>query len=265
MSALDGIVVTPVRGVAARRIAGAWDWAEANRDRIAAHWAGLTRANPSLYNGRVLVRRRQELSGDSLSLDYVETDYASFIAFRDLGFPDPTTGNGFAMAALRAGDGAWLLGRMGGHTANAGKIYFPAGTPDPDDVLPDGTVDLAGSVMRELAEETGLAADAIERTERWTAVFAGARTAMMREVRAPGSAEAVRDRIRAFLAGEPTPELADIHIVRAPDDIDAQAMPPFMQAFLHARFATMLRDSSLQCDRPTEASIEDAEGERRGR
>ncbi len=133
MSALDGIVVTPVRAVAARRIAGAWDWAEANRDRIAAHWAGLTRANPLLYNGRVLVRRRQELSGDSLSLDYVETDYASFIAFRDFGFPDPTTGNGFAMAALRAGDGAWLLGRMGGHTANAGKIYFPAGTPDPDD------------------------------------------------------------------------------------------------------------------------------------
>ena len=236
MSALDGIVVTPVKRIAARRIAEAWDWAEANRDRVAAHWAGLTRANPSLYNGRVLVRRRQELSGDSLSLDYVETDYASFIAFRDLGFPDPTTGNGFAMAALRAGDGAWLLGRMGGHTANAGKIYFPAGTPDPDDVLPDGTVDLAGSVMRELTEETGLAAEDVAITDRWTAVFAGARTAMMREVRAPGSAEAVRNRIRAFLAGEQTPELADICIVRTPDDIDPEAMPPFMQAFLRFSF-----------------------------
>jgi len=237
VSALDGIVVTPVRRIAARRIAGAWDWAEVNRDRIAAHWAGLTRANPSLYNGRVLVRRRQELSGDSLSLDYVETDYASFIAFRDLGFPDPTTGNGFAMAALRAGDGAWLLGRMGGHTANAGKIYFPAGTPDPDDVLPDGTVDLLGSVTRELAEETGLATEDVAVTDRWTAVFAGARTAMMCEVRVAEPAETVRGCIRAFLAGERTPELADIHIVRTPDDIDAQAMPPFMQAFLRFSFA----------------------------
>jgi len=237
VSALDGIVVMPVRRIEARSLTGGWDWAEANRDRVAAHWAELTRANPSLYNGRVLVRRRQELSGDRLSLDYVETDYASFIASRDFGFPDPATGNGFAMAALRAGDGAWLLGGMGGHTANAGKIYFPAGTPDPDDVLPDGTVDLAGSVMRELTEETGLAAEDVAITDRWTAVFAGARTAMMRELRAPGTAEAVRARIRAFLAGERTPELADICIVRTPDDIDPEAMPPFMQAFLRSSFA----------------------------
>jgi 8-oxo-dGTP pyrophosphatase MutT (NUDIX family) len=237
VSGLDGIAVTPVRRIAARRLTGGWDWAEANRDRVRAHWAGLTRANPSLYDGRVLVRRRQDLADGCLSLDYVETDYASFLTFRDLGFPDPATGNGFAMAALRAEDGAWLLGRMGGHTANAGKVYFPAGTPDPDDVLPDGTVDLAGSTMRELAEETGLAAEAVEATDRWTAVFAGARTAMMREVRAPGPAEAVRDRIRAFLARERTPELADICIVRTPDDIDAEAMPPFMQAFLRFSFA----------------------------
>jgi len=240
VSDLDGIVVTPVRRIAARRLAGGWDWAEANRDRIAAHWGGLTRANPSLYDGRVLVRCRQDLADGCLSLDYVETDYASFLTFRDLGFPDPSTGNGFAMAALRAEDGAWLLGRMGGHTANAGKVYFPAGTPDPDDVLPDGTVDLAGSVMRELAEETGLGPADVAVMPRWTAVFAGARTAMMREVRVPGSGEAARARIRAFLAGQETPELSDIHLVRTPHDIDEAAMPPFMQAFLRARLADEL-------------------------
>jgi 8-oxo-dGTP pyrophosphatase MutT (NUDIX family) len=232
---LGEVVVAPVSSIEARRLDADWPWARENRDLVDAHWRRLTAANPALYKGRVLIRRTQALVDRHLSLGYVETDYASFIAFRDHGFPDPTAGNSFALAALRAGDGAWLLGRMGDHTANAGKVYFPAGTPDPEDVLPDGTVDLAGSVLRELAEETGLIAEEVEVTDRWTAVFAGARTAMMREIRVPGSAEAERERIRAFLAGEKCPELADICIVRSPEDIDPAAMPLFMQAFL--RFA----------------------------
>ena len=46
---------------------------------------------------------------------------------------------------------------MGAHTATAGQIYFAAGTPDPDDIAGDA-VDLERGVMRELTEETGLAA-----------------------------------------------------------------------------------------------------------
>ena len=121
------------------------------------------------------------------------------------------------------------------HTANPGKVYFPAGTPDPDDVLADGTVDLAGSVLRELEEETGLRGDEVEATDRWVATFAGARTALMREVRAPLPADEIRARVRGFLARETRPELSDICLVRTLADIDAEAMPPFMQAYL--RFA----------------------------
>ena len=62
------------------------------------------------------------------------------------------------MGAVRASDGAFLLGVMDAHTANAGKIYFPAGIADRSDVVGE-TVDLAGNVMREVAEETGLTAD----------------------------------------------------------------------------------------------------------
>jgi hypothetical protein len=228
-------VVTPISEIDARRIDEDWPWVRENRVLVERHWDNLTRANPALYNGRVLVRRAQSLIGRRLTLRYVETDYASFITFRDHGFPDMTAGNGFAMAALKSEDGAYLLGRMAGHTANAGKIYFPAGTPEPKDVLSDGTVDLAGSVLRELIEETGLTEWDVELTDRWVATFAGARTAMMREVRVPGAAEAARERILAHLARERRPELLDIHIVRQPDDIDPAAMPPFMQAYL--RFA----------------------------
>jgi 8-oxo-dGTP pyrophosphatase MutT (NUDIX family) len=231
------VTVVPLSALSARLVEDEWPWAHDNRALVEAHWTDLSRKNPALFNGRVLVRRRQELREGRLILEYVEADFAAFIAFRDHGFPDPSTGNGFALAALRTEDGAFILGRMADYTANAGKIYFPAGTPDPDDVLPDGTVDLAGSVLRELAEETGLQAHEVIATDRWTAVFAGARTALMRDVLVPGDAEAARTRIRAFLARDPQPELADIHIVRHKGDIDEEAMPPFMQAFLRQALA----------------------------
>lgn len=240
MSDAAGVTVVPLSGLDARLVERDWPWARDNRALIEAHWAQLTRNNPALFNGRVLVRRRQEVREGRLVLEYRETDFATFIAFRDHGFPDPSTGNDFALAALRAEDGAFLLGRMADHTANADKVYFPAGTPDPGDVLPDGTVDLAGSVLRELAEETGLQADDVHAGDRWTAVFAGARTALMRDVLVPGSADAVRERIRAFLARERQPELADICIVRDERDIDDEAMPPFMQAFLRQALAQRL-------------------------
>jgi 8-oxo-dGTP pyrophosphatase MutT (NUDIX family) len=235
VTALSEVVVRPVSSIEARLLDEDWPWAVENRELVEAHWRRLTAANPALYRGRVLIRRAQALADGRLSLGYVETDYASFIAFRDHGFPDPSAGNSFAMAALRASDGAYLLGEMAAHTANAGKVYFPAGTPEPGDVLPDGTVDLAGSVLRELEEETGLAEAEVEVTGEWHAVFAGSRTAMMHELRAKLPAEAVRARIRAFLARETRPELADMRIVRSPADIDEEAMPAFMQGFL--RFA----------------------------
>ena len=93
--------------------------------------------------------------GVRFSAAYFETDFASFLAWRDWGFPDLHVFNGFGMGALRCSDGAFVLGEMGQHTSNAGRIYFPSGTPDLDDVV-DGAVDISGSVARELEEETGL-------------------------------------------------------------------------------------------------------------
>src|SRR5713226_8995453 len=86
----------------------------------------------------------------------IDAHFASFLAWRDWGFPDGGVFNGFGMGALRCSDGAFVLGEMGEHTANAGRIYFPSGTPDLDDIR-DGAVDISGSIAREVLEETGLA------------------------------------------------------------------------------------------------------------
>ena len=97
-----------------------WPFAEARRAEILAHFLEQQRDKPKLWNGRVLLGRQPAFSGVRFSASYFETDFASFLAWRDWGFPDRHVFNGFGMGALRCSDGAFVLGEMGQHTSNAG-------------------------------------------------------------------------------------------------------------------------------------------------
>ena len=226
---MDEISVTPLARLDLRFEPAPWAFAQERRVEIDAHFAAQRRANPALWNGRVLLMRRWALEGDVLCGAYMETDFASMLAWRDFGYPDRATFNCFGMAGLRSADGAYLLGEMAAHTANAGKIYFPAGTPEPEDVR-DGTVDLAGNVMRELEEETGLS-EGLDVADGWTCVRVGQRIAMIRELQARESAGEMRRCILGHLGREKHPELSDIHIVRGPADVDPHRMPPWITSY----------------------------------
>ena len=141
----------------------------------------------------------------------------------------------FGAAAIVAADGAFLLGVMGAHTFNAGRSYFPCGTPDPDDIVA-GQVDLDVSVRRELKEETGLDITEFAAEPGWTTVFDLPLIAHIKVLRSRDSAEALRARVLGHLARERQPELADIRIVRGPADFDP-TMPRFVTTFLAQRFA----------------------------
>jgi hypothetical protein len=207
-----------------------WAFAAQRRAEINAYFARLRRDRPALWNGRVLLLHRHRIDGPVFEGAFLETDFASFIAWRDWGFPDAAVTNCFAMGALRGSDGAYLLGCMAPHTAGAGRIYFPSGTPDPDDVA-GGSVDLGGSVLREIAEETGLTSADLVAEAGWYSVLCGPRIAQMKILQAHEPAEALRTRIRAHLRSEPEPELSDVMIVRTPADLDPR-IQPFVSAFL---------------------------------
>ncbi|GJD51550.1 hypothetical protein OPKNFCMD_4305 [Methylobacterium crusticola] len=213
-----------------------WAWARENRPRIDAHWAARRAARPAMFNGRVLMMSGQALADGTLHAWLFETDYAVLTAFKDLGFPDPSVSNAFAAAVPRTADGAYLLGVMNRHTASAGQVYFPCGTPDHADVAPDGTVDLAASALRELREETGLVATGAP-DAGWVVVRDGGLTAFLKPVALPDDAATVLARVDAHLAAEAEPELAGILTVRGPRDIDPARMPGFVQAYLRAAFA----------------------------
>ena len=139
------------------------------------------------------------------------------------------------MGALRCADGAFLLGEMGRHTSNAGRIYFPSGTPDLDDIS-DSAVDIAGSIAREVLEETGLTPADYRAGSHWDCVVSGAAIAMIRLLSVDVSGEQLRARIEANLARQPQPELAAVHLVRKTSDLTA-AMPRFVTAFIERQFS----------------------------
>ncbi len=207
-----------------------WPFAHERRAEIDAHFAAKQREKPTLWNGRVLLGRRPGFDGARIRASYFETDFASFLAWRDWGFPDKHVFNGFGMGALRCADGAFVMGEMSGHTANAGRVYFPSGTPDLDDI-DGGAVDIEGSVAREVEEETGLTSADYQADAHWDCVVTGASVAMIRILHADISGEAMRKRIEANLARQSQPELAAIHLVRSTGDLTA-AMPRFVTAFI---------------------------------
>ncbi|MCB5177186.1 NUDIX hydrolase [Microvirga lenta] len=231
--------ITRVAHVEARLEPMEWPWASENRERIEANWQRRKAQTPKMFNGRVLMLRDVDLTPERCINTYFEVDYASLVAWIDFGNPDRSVANGFAMGALRGSDGAFLCGVMHEHTANAGRIYFPAGTPDLSDLRSDGTVDLATSLTRELHEETGLSEGDYRVADDWIVVERWPAVAMMRMVTLPFPAEEGADRIRRVIALQDPPELSDVRIIRGPDDIEPQKMPLFLQSFFRWSFGQL--------------------------
>jgi 8-oxo-dGTP pyrophosphatase MutT (NUDIX family) len=209
------VTIVPVERLELAFAPRPWSFATERRPEIDAHFDAMRRVNPALWNGRVLMLYDHDICDTVFHGRYFETDFASMLAWRHWGFPDAHVKNCFAMGALRGSDGAFLLGVMAGHTANAGSIYFPAGVPDDGDVEGD-KVDLMRNVLREMSEETGLAAEELEIGHGWTTVLAGPRIAQIKMLRAHTPAAVLRQRILANLRNQAEPELADVRIVRRP-------------------------------------------------
>lgn len=210
-----------------------WEWpfAAQKRREIDANFARLKRERSDVWNGRVLLLNRYEVERRVLRGTCFETDYASFCAWRDWAPADAGAFNVFAAAAILTADGAYLIGEMAPGTAGAGQIYFPSGTPEPNDLDAFGRLDLEDNVARELLEETGLAVSELTPQPGFRLVRDGGYIALMKTLRARENAHELRNRIMKHIASEDRPELVDIHIVRSVADFDA-AMPRLTRAFL---------------------------------
>jgi len=218
--------VFPVSNVALSLSAAPWDFETENPEPIAAHFAEKQRQIPELWNGRTLKLTAHSFKGGVLTGQCTECSYAAFLTWRDWGAPDLTTFNLFGSAVIRSSEGALLYGVMSPHTATAGLVYPPGGNLDPSDVSPNGSIDIHGSIARELEEETGLTAETLVRGQTLI-VFDGPRISVAQVFDSNRPADDLRTDMIAHSKASEEQELADIRIIRQAEDLMCPEIVPY--------------------------------------
>ncbi|MDR4306391.1 NUDIX hydrolase [Chelatococcus sambhunathii] len=224
--------VRRVSGVVARFLDGPPPVEAERASEIDEAWRAALERRPKMFDGRILLADRVALEGDTLEVDFREAGFSTLMWLRGAGASEARLFNVFGAAAVISRDGAALLGRMAPHTANAGQIYFPCGTPDLGDVCGE-TVDLEGSIARELAEETGLAAPVVRSTEKAIAIFDGRLVGFIRRFETDLDAGELEARALAHLAAEREPELDRIVMARSAAEL-GDASPRYVELALGA-------------------------------
>lgn len=194
-----------------------------NAAAIAANWQQEKALRPALFDGTVVLLSDLRYGANRLTGRCHAIRFSTFMLWRKLK-PVTSAEHAFAHAMLISSDNALVAIRMGGHTANAGKVYFAAGSFEPEDFR-DGLVDLDYNMRREVGEETGFDLAQAEREERCYALSVESGTVMVRRYRMAETADVLADRIRQFVAADPDPEIAGPVVIRGMHDLPDGLMP----------------------------------------
>lgn len=222
-----------------------WPFAETNRPAIDAHWARATQTNPGYFNGVVHLVDRVHLDGDRLDASLVRTDFKSYLFWRDQGFPEAGVLDGFGSALIHSSDRYLMLGRQRTGNVNGGLVYPPSGFIDESDVATDGTIDIAGSVAREVSEETGIDAAALVKEAGFHLTRSGSQLSIAVPFRIPmTAAEFVRFAER-HIALSSDSELDAVIAVATLSDIKGLSLPRYARVLLEALLSETLSSRTL--------------------
>lgn len=216
-------IVFPVSSVDVRLDPGPHPFEQQNAAAIERNWQHELEQNPALFNGTVVLLSALAYVGGRLAGRCHAVTYATFLYWRRNTHDTPVE-HSFAHAALVSADGALVAVRMGGHTANAGRVYFAAGSFEPVDFR-DGLVDLPFNMAREVGEETGIDISGLPREGSYHAYSGERGTVIFCRYRLPDDAETVAARIRAHVASDPDPEIEGPVIIRSASDLPDGLMP----------------------------------------
>lgn len=228
---MKDVRIVPLRRVELWREPRAWPWAQANRPAIGANLAKVRTEHPGLFNGLVYLLHEWSIDDGVFPGSMFETDVASFLAWRDGGFPDDNPTHCFAVGALLSSDGTYFLGLQAKPKPQTCSVNFAEAMPEPCDLRDEHLVEMPPCILRRLKEKTGLVPDDVQLFPGWHAAIAPHSVALIKLVMVPHRAPAVLARVRSFIDMQRPPELAGLVGVR--DSVDLQpAMPLIARAYL---------------------------------
>ena len=202
-------------------------------DAIAENWKQEIAAKPAIFDGTVVLLSEFGYDGGRLFGRCHAVRYSTFMYWRKDRVS--TAAHAFAHPMLVAKDNALIAIRMGRHTVNAGRVYFAAGSFEPEDFV-DGVVDAHGNMVREVLEETGLDISGARRGVRHYALATTRGTVIFRRYFLDEAADEVASRIRDFVASESEPEIEAPVIIRHARNLPDGLMP-HMQPMIDWHFS----------------------------
>jgi len=230
--------VTAIRDARLTSFNGPWAYADKHKAAIAHHWKRAAEANPNYFNGMIHVLSQLDFWQDRADATLLPTDFMNFLYWRDQGYPaEANARDGFGSALIRSAEGYILLGRQRPGNINEGLVYLPGGFIDRRDVGASGRIDIRASVARELAEETGLAADDLPAEPGFLLVEAAAHVSFVVRYNYAAPAEHLKEKIETHIASEKDPELAEIVVVKAREDAASLPMPHYARVLLNSPLA----------------------------
>lgn len=212
-----------------------WAFARHHAAEIAQHWEKRARERPRFFNGVVHVLGSYSLSeAGQFSARLVRTDFASFLYWRESGWPDRQAMDAFGAALIQSPDGRVLVAEQRAGNLNEGLVYPPSGFIDPSDIGADGRVDIDASVRREVAEETGLDAAVLQAGGPYVIAMAGPVLAIGVRFRSRLSEDALLRRVAGHIAADAASELQRVRFIDAGSALAPLAMPEYARVLLSA-------------------------------
>lgn len=215
----------------------------AHRAAIEENWAREKAANPALFNGEVMLLSELRYRAAKLEGSCHMVRYATFLLWRR-SRPAGSAEHAYTHAMPVTSDNALILVRMAPHTANAGRVYFAAGSFEPQD-FPAGQADIDFNMMREVREETGIELEGLARDPHYHLRSTAGATVIFRRYFLGEPAEQVAARIRTFIATEEEPEIVEPVIVRS-----AAALPDNLALHIPAMVEWHFANPTWRNDRP---------------